>query len=145
MWLFTVFGGRLAAGVSRMAADPADPRAARAGCGACGGLAAREVIVHRRSSHPHLPGDAPQRNTGRPAAGQLAASGPPQFLRITAAQCAREALAGFERGAALVFPGRAYRITIMMLPLLPRRLQRRQAARSAARMRRAAAGAKASG
>ena len=73
------------------------------------------------------------------------AGGPPQFLRLTAAECAREALAGFERGAALVFPGRAYRMTMMMLPLLPRRLQRRQAARSAVRLRRAAATARTSG
>ena len=45
--------------------------------------------------------------------------GPPQFLRITAAQCARDALAGFDRGAAMVFPGWAYRIAMAMLPLLP--------------------------
>ncbi len=67
--------------------------------------------------------------------------GPPQFLRISAARCAREALAGFDRGAALVFPGRAYRIAMRMLPLLPRGLQRRQAAHSAARFRNAEAGA----
>jgi short-subunit dehydrogenase len=63
------------------------------------------------------------------------AGGPPQFLRISAAQCAREALAGFDRGAALVFPGRAYRVAMRLLPLLPRGLRRRQAARSAARLR----------
>jgi hypothetical protein len=67
------------------------------------------------------------------------AGGPPQFLRISAARCARDALAGFDRGAALVFPGQAFRIAMTMLPLLPRRLQRRQAARSAAGLRRAAA------
>jgi len=67
--------------------------------------------------------------------------GPPQFLRISAARCAREALAGFDRGAALVFPGRAYRIAMGLLPLLPRGLQRRQAAQSAARFRSLAAGA----
>jgi len=61
--------------------------------------------------------------------------GPPQFLRISAAQCAREALAGFDRGAPLVFPGRAYRIVMRGLPLLPRELSRRQAARSATRLR----------
>jgi uncharacterized protein len=61
--------------------------------------------------------------------------GPPQFLRISAAQCAREALAGFDRGAPLVFPGRAYRIAMRALPLLPRQLSRRQAARSATRLR----------
>ncbi len=61
--------------------------------------------------------------------------GPPQFLRISAAQCAREALAGFDRGTAMVFPGRAYRIAMRALPLLPRELPRRQAARSAARIR----------
>ncbi len=69
------------------------------------------------------------------------AGGPPQFLRISAARCAHEALAGFDRGAALVFPGRAYRIAMRVLPLLPRGLQRRQAAQSAERFRRARAGA----
>ena len=67
--------------------------------------------------------------------------GPPQFLRISAARCAREALAGFDRGAALVFPGRAYQVAMRVLPLLPRGLQRRRAAQSAARYRGAAAGA----
>jgi len=67
--------------------------------------------------------------------------GPPQFLRISAAQCAREALAGFDRGAALVFPGQAYRIAMRLLPLLPRGLRRRQAAQTAARFRSLAAGA----
>ena len=62
--------------------------------------------------------------------------GPPQFLRISAAQCAREALAGFDRGAARVFPGRGYRLAMRALPLLPRRLARAQAARAAARLRR---------
>jgi hypothetical protein len=61
--------------------------------------------------------------------------GPPQFVRISAAQCAREALAGFDRGVPLVFPGRAYRIAMRALPLLPRELSRRQAARSATQIR----------
>jgi len=60
---------------------------------------------------------------------------PPQFFRISAAQCAREALAGFERGEARVFPGRAYRFLMMMLPLLPLWLRRKQAAHAAARLR----------
>ena len=55
------------------------------------------------------------------------AGGPPQFLRISAAQCAREALAGFDSGAALVFPGQAYRFAMRLLPMLPRWLRRRQA------------------
>jgi hypothetical protein len=73
--------------------------------------------------------------------GQLAGSaggmsgGLPQFLRIGAAQWARETLAGFDRGVPLVFPGRAYRIAMRVLPLLPRQLSRRQAARSATRLR----------
>jgi short-subunit dehydrogenase len=67
--------------------------------------------------------------------------GPPQFVRISAAQCAREALAGFDRGVPLVFPGRAYRIAMRALPLVPRELSRRQAARSATRIRRTAGGA----
>jgi short-subunit dehydrogenase len=67
--------------------------------------------------------------------------GPPQFLRISAAQCAREALAGFDRGVPLVFPGRAYRTAMRALPLLPRELSRRQAARCATRLRSTAKGA----
>jgi short-subunit dehydrogenase len=63
------------------------------------------------------------------------AGGPPQFLRISAQQCAREALDGFDRGAGLIFPGRAYRAAMAVLALIPRRLQRRQAASSAARVR----------
>lgn len=61
--------------------------------------------------------------------------GPPQWLRITAEQCAREALAGFDRGLPLVLPGGAYRLLMHLLPLLPRRAQRRRAVRSAARLR----------
>jgi uncharacterized protein len=61
--------------------------------------------------------------------------GPPQFMRITARQCAREALAGFDGGAALVFPGGAYRLAMHVLPLLPRTAQRRRAARAAVRWR----------
>ncbi|HEX2713144.1 MAG TPA: SDR family oxidoreductase [Candidatus Acidoferrales bacterium] len=63
------------------------------------------------------------------------AGAPPQFFRISAAQCAREALAGFERGDALVFPGRAYRFAMRALPLIPMWLRRRQAANIAARLR----------
>jgi uncharacterized protein len=61
--------------------------------------------------------------------------GPPQWLRISAAQCAREALAGFDRGAPLVIPGRSFRLLMRLLPALPRRVQRLQAGRGAARLR----------
>jgi len=63
------------------------------------------------------------------------AGGPPQFLRIDAEQCAREAVAGFEQGEARVFPGRAYRFAMKVLPLLPLRLRRIQAANAATRLR----------
>jgi short-subunit dehydrogenase len=63
------------------------------------------------------------------------AGAPPQFFRISSVQCAREALAGFERGDALVFPGRAYRFAMRVLPLIPMWLRRRQAANTAARLR----------
>ena len=62
--------------------------------------------------------------------------GPPQFMRVSAAQCAQEALAGFERGAAMVFPGRPYWLAMHLLALVPRRAQRRRAAMAAARARR---------
>ena len=61
--------------------------------------------------------------------------GTPRLFRITAAQCAIEALAGFERGEARVFPGRAYRLLMRMLPLFPLWMRRRQAASLAARLR----------
>ena len=61
--------------------------------------------------------------------------GPPQSMRISAAQCAREALAGFDRGAPLVIPGRSFRLLMRLLPVLPRRVQRLQAGRGAARLR----------
>ncbi len=61
--------------------------------------------------------------------------GPPQFMRISAATCAREAIAGLERDAALVFPGRVFRVAMAVLPLVPRRLLRRRAARAAAGVR----------
>jgi short-subunit dehydrogenase len=61
--------------------------------------------------------------------------GPPRFLRIGATQCAREALAGFERGDARVFPGRAYRFVMRMLPFFPLWLRRKQAASAAMRQR----------
>jgi len=63
------------------------------------------------------------------------AGGPPPFFQISAAQCAREALAGFERGEARVFPGRAYRFVMRVLPLFPWWLRRKQAAHAAVRLR----------
>lgn len=61
--------------------------------------------------------------------------GPPNILRISAAQCAQEAVAAFERGAPRVFPGRAFRWLMRMLPFLPLWLRRRQAANAAIRTR----------
>ena len=63
------------------------------------------------------------------------AGGPPQAVRISAAQCAREALRGFERGRPLVFPGFTYRALMRLLGLMPRSLQRQMARRGARRIR----------
>ncbi|WP_164013832.1 SDR family NAD(P)-dependent oxidoreductase [Pyxidicoccus trucidator] len=46
------------------------------------------------------------------------------FFRISLARCARAALAGFERGAPLVYPGFGHRWVMRLLPLLPRGLKR---------------------
>ncbi|MCE9670181.1 SDR family NAD(P)-dependent oxidoreductase [Myxococcus stipitatus] len=46
------------------------------------------------------------------------------FFQITVARCVAEALAGFERGAALVYPGWGHRQVMRLLPLLPRALKR---------------------
>ncbi|PTL85978.1 short-chain dehydrogenase [Vitiosangium sp. GDMCC 1.1324] len=45
---------------------------------------------------------------------------PPKWMRISAAQCAREAIEGFERGAPLVYPGLAYRWMMRLSSLMPR-------------------------
>lgn len=50
--------------------------------------------------------------------------GLPPAMKITAEQCAREAIAGFEKGEALVFPGRAYKVLMAAQSILPRPLQR---------------------
>lgn len=63
--------------------------------------------------------------------------GLPNTIRISAAQCAREAVAAFERGSARVFPGRAYRAIMWAMPIFfPMWLRRRQAAHVATRLRR---------
>ncbi|MCP3100510.1 SDR family NAD(P)-dependent oxidoreductase [Myxococcus sp. K15C18031901] len=46
------------------------------------------------------------------------------FFQIPVARCAAEALVGFERGAALVYPGWGHRWVMRLLPLLPRALKR---------------------
>lgn len=62
--------------------------------------------------------------------------GLPNTIRISAAQCAREAVAAFERGDARVFPGRAYRSIMWAMPVFfPMWLRRRQAAGVATRLR----------
>lgn len=46
------------------------------------------------------------------------------FFHLSLERCAREALAGFERGEALVYPGLGHRWVMRLLPLLPRGLKR---------------------
>jgi uncharacterized protein len=48
----------------------------------------------------------------------------PSWLRISAVQCAREALEGFERAAPLVYPGFAYRWLMRLSSLVPRSVMR---------------------
>jgi short-subunit dehydrogenase len=59
-----------------------------------------------------------------------AESGPGRWLRISAERCASDALAGFDRGQALVFPGRAYRMLMRLQAMTPLALQRRDSLRS---------------
>jgi short-subunit dehydrogenase len=49
---------------------------------------------------------------------------PRPFFQVSAAQCAREALQGFERGVPLVYPGRWHRWVMTLLPRLPRTVRR---------------------
>ncbi|QSQ15773.1 SDR family NAD(P)-dependent oxidoreductase [Myxococcus landrumensis] len=46
------------------------------------------------------------------------------FFQISARRCARDALAAFERGEPLVYPGLGHRWVMRLLPLLPRALKR---------------------
>lgn len=48
----------------------------------------------------------------------------PPFFEVSLRQCAREALAGFERGEALVYPGLGHRWVMRLLRLLPRSFKR---------------------
>ncbi|MBA3555857.1 MAG: SDR family NAD(P)-dependent oxidoreductase, partial [Gemmatimonadales bacterium] len=50
--------------------------------------------------------------------------GLPTALKVTAEQCAREAIAGFEKGKAMVFPGAAYKVLMAAQSVIPRPLQR---------------------
>lgn len=49
---------------------------------------------------------------------------PRPFFQVSVRQCAREALAGFERGVPLVYPGRGHRWVMTLLPRLPRAVRR---------------------
>jgi hypothetical protein len=60
-------------------------------------------------------------------------TGPRPFFQLSAEECAREALAGFERRQPIVYPGWGHHWVMTLLPLLPRRFRRalgRWAARS---------------
>lgn len=64
-----------------------------------------------------------------------AVTGPGRWLRISAEQCAAEALAGFDRGQAVILPGRTYRTLMRLQALVPLAAQRAVAARGARRLR----------
>jgi short-subunit dehydrogenase len=59
----------------------------------------------------------------------------PSWMSISAAQCAREALEGFERAAPLVYPGLAYRWMMRLASLVPRPLMRAGGLAAARRLR----------
>lgn len=60
---------------------------------------------------------------------------PPPFMAISAEQCAREAIEGFEKNKAVVYPGFAFRKVMQLLPLAPRSLQRAFASKTGKRVR----------
>ena len=59
----------------------------------------------------------------------------PAWLRISAARCAREAIAGFDRAQPLVRPGTAYRWVARLMALLPRGVKRATVLGTARRLR----------
>jgi len=50
--------------------------------------------------------------------------GGPKIKKISAEQCALEAINGFKKGKALIFPGKSYRRIMFLLGLLPRFVKR---------------------
>lgn len=65
------------------------------------------------------PVDTEYQNTGTEL------KGGPSLKRISAEQCAKEAINAFEKGKALVFPGKEYRRMMFLLSLLPRSVKRK--------------------
>jgi short-subunit dehydrogenase len=59
----------------------------------------------------------------------------PRLLEISASQCAAEALRGFRRPRAVVYPGLANRWLVRLHALVPEAVYRFVAARFVARMR----------
>jgi short-subunit dehydrogenase len=59
--------------------------------------------------------------------------GPINRVRISSAHCARELIAGLERGKAVIYPGRGYRWLIRVGLALPRWMTRRKLVRDAER------------
>lgn len=64
-------------------------------------------------------------------AGNFTGHDVPRAVQISAAQCARESIAGLERGRAIVYPGALLKVGMTLLPLAPRWLQRAALGRSA--------------
>ncbi|NTX39506.1 SDR family NAD(P)-dependent oxidoreductase [Myxococcus sp. CA033] len=58
------------------------------------------------------------------AGAQAVGAGVAPFFQISLEHCARVALAAFERGEALVYPGWGHRWVMRLLPLLPRMVKR---------------------
>lgn len=68
-------------------------------------------------------------------AGDEGARQRPSWMRISADQCAREAIEGFERAAPLVYPGQAFRWVMRLTSLVPRPVMRAGALVAARRLR----------
>ena len=60
-------------------------------------------------------------------------------LRISPEECAADIVRAFEKGAPVIFPGKAYGWLMKARPLMPRRLLAMQLARAARKMRAARA------
>lgn len=61
--------------------------------------------------------------------------GPPAFLTVSPQECARDAIRGFGRGDALVFPGFPYKALMPLAGFVPRSVLRRLAQATARRLR----------
>jgi short-subunit dehydrogenase len=90
-----------------------------------------ELAPHRISVTQLMPGPVESEFHQRAGIDIDGPARPPKAIRITSEQCAAEAISGFERGEAVIFPGALYRLSMRLLATLPKAMVRSKMVRDA--------------